>query len=110
MTLAASLILSAALVLTGGFRDGISCTVQGYVYSMPDEPPAFGSPNGCTGIRWRLDTVNRAVIFWSPYTVVTIPLPERTDGQMLLQYHWGNDTAQLGGKAQRVYAEPTSTG
>lgn len=110
MTLAASLLLSAALFLTGGFRDGISCTVQGYVYSMPDEPIDFKSPNGCTGIRWRVDLVNRALILWSPYTVVTVPLPERTDGQMLFQYYWGNETAQLGGKSQRVHADPTSTG
>jgi hypothetical protein len=105
------LVLLTSPAVAGGFRDGITCTVQGHLYLMPGgERPDFVRADSCTGVRWRMDEVNHALILWSPVTVVTVPLPDRTDGQMIFQYRWGNDTAQIGGQPQTVHAEPTVMG
>lgn len=104
-------ILIAVLVFAGGFRDGIACRVQGHLYVMPGlEAPDFVRADSCTGVRWRMDAANHALILWSPVTVVTVPLPERTDGQMLFQYEWGHESALIGGHPHIVHAEPTATG
>ena len=106
-----ALILSAALVLTGGFRDGITCTIQGYVYVMPGgEHPDFRRADTCPGVYWRMDADHLALILWSPVTVVTVPLPASTAGQMLFQYRWGSELALIGGQPQRVHAAPMARG
>jgi hypothetical protein len=93
---------------TGAGADHVTCRVQGYIYSMPGAPPDFVKADSCTGIRWRIDVENHALILWSPMTMVTIPIPERTDGQMTLQYQWRKPTAQIGGRQQIVHVEDYS--
>lgn len=107
----AGLVMIGALLLSGGFRDGINCRVQGHLYVMPGgEAPDFKRADSCTGVRWRMDIPHHALLLWSPLTLVTVPLPDRTDGQAIFQYDWGHEMAQIGGKPQRVHAEPTATG
>ena len=102
------MVLPDHIVPTGAVADPVTFRVQGYVYSMAGEPPAFTKVDSCMGIRWRIDAENHALIFWSPMSMVTIPLPERTDGQMILQYQWRKGTAQIGGRTQAVHVEDYS--
>jgi hypothetical protein len=102
------MVLSDRATPTGAVADPVTCRVQGYIYVMPGVPPDFTKADSCMGVRWRIDIENHALIFWSPMSMVTIPLPERTDGQMMLQYQWRKGTAQIGGRTQAVHVEEYS--
>jgi hypothetical protein len=102
------MVLPDHIVPTGAVADPVTCRVQGYVYSMPGETPDFTKVDSCMGVRWRIDIENHALILWSPMTMVTIPLPQRTDGQMIIQYQWRKPTAQIGGRQQAVHVEEYS--
>lgn len=87
-----ALLLTAWLV-AAGFRDTVTCTVQGYLYVMPDEAPAFTRADNCPGVKWRIEA--NALVLYSPHMIVTVVLPARTQGQAHFWYRWGADRAHL---------------
>lgn len=89
-----SWLLALWLFTGAGFRETVTCTIQGYVYVMPGEAPAFTRADLCTGVKWRIE--DNALLLYSPQTWVMIVLPAKTDGQVRLLYRWGAPLAHLG--------------
>ena len=88
-----AVLVAAWLFLAAGFRDTVTCTVQGYLYVMPDEAPAFLRADTCPGIEWTIE--DNALVFFSPRMVVTIALPVRTHGHEHFWYRWGAPQAHI---------------
>lgn len=89
-----SLLLSLWLLTGLGFRETVTCTVEGYVYVMPGDAPAFTRADLCPGVKWRIE--ENALLLYSPQTWVLIVLPAKTSGQVRLLYRWGQPMAHLG--------------
>lgn len=89
-----ALLLWPTMLGAAGFRESVTCTVEGYVYAMPGEAPTFTRADMCTGVKWRIE--DNGLLLYSPQSWVLIVLPARTDGQVRLLYRWGQPMAHIG--------------
>lgn len=103
-----TLLLALWLMVATGFRDTVTCTVQGYIYVMPDEAPTFSRADNCPGIRWTIE--HNALVLQSPHMIVTIVLPARTRGQEHFWYRWGADRAHLEAEDWPIAYSPVLAG
>lgn len=87
-----ALILSAWLTASG-FHDNFTCTVKGYVYTLPPDPPTLTRQDGCSQVKTYLD--DTTLVLWNDYYWVVVPVPQGLMGQVPFWYPWGSPMAHL---------------
>ena len=107
MRVVAPLVL--VLLLTSGFRDPVTCTVQGYVIHETKEHAvdyqsglanAKDGETNCVGVRATGD--DRQLVLYSPNVWVTIQIaPE--PGYRVFRYRWTADVAHVGAETVPIY-------
>ncbi len=84
----------AAMVLSAGFADQVSCPVQGHVSRPQDgDEASFARADHCAGVK--ADTDLNAVVMVSPTVVATVVVPPHTYARRFL-YRWGANHADVG--------------